>query len=106
MLKQVSRRVSQLEGERESTLAALAKLQNAESGLSPQGSIQLIDCLPLGNFEMSQAPEALLRRLFETFRLRMRYNRQTNAMSLEVTVDSRDLESIVDSVTHLVRACS
>ena len=62
MLKQVSKRVSQLEDERESTLAALAKLQNADPGLSPQGPIHLIDCLPLGNFEMAQAPEALLRR--------------------------------------------
>jgi site-specific DNA recombinase len=104
MLKQVSRRVSQLEDERESSLVALAKLENADHGVSSQGSIQLIDCLPLGNFEMAQAPEALLRRLFEVFRLRIRYNRQTDAMSLEVTVDSTDFESIVDSVTHLVRA--
>jgi hypothetical protein len=54
--------------------------------------------LPVGIFELSQAFEALLRKLFETFRFKVRYNRITDSLVLELTFGARDLESIADPV--------
>jgi hypothetical protein len=53
---------------------------------------------------VSHALEAVIRRLFETFRLKVCYNRITDSLVVEVTIDARDFESIVDPVTYLVRA--
>lgn len=48
--------------------------------VSEGSSVELIDCLPIGTFELSHAPEAVLRMLFETFHLKVRYNRITDSL--------------------------
>ena len=47
----------------------------------------MLDRLPLGEMEVETATEAILRRVFEAFRLEVAYNRHTNRAECEATCD-------------------
>ena len=104
LLRQVRIRLAELEQERRLVLEKLATLESAAAASTDNEAVDILDCLPILDFELRDAPEEEVRRLFETFRLRVRYDNAARRMRGQVTVDVQDFESLAVAVTHVVRA--
>ncbi|MGH2708935.1 MAG: recombinase family protein, partial [Actinomycetota bacterium] len=101
LLRQVRLRLTELEEERQQTLGRLAALEAAAPVAADRHAVDVLDCLPILDFELRGAPEEKVRRLYEAFRLRVRYDKAAMLMRCEVTVDVQDFESLAAAVTHV-----
>jgi hypothetical protein len=100
LLREVRRRLEELEREKLDKLAALHQAGVADTGDEPQ-SPELIDRLPILQRGLEKVPEPLLRQLFDTFRLVASYDKTTNRLRCEVTVRENALDSLSSFFTHV-----
>ncbi|MGH2767575.1 MAG: hypothetical protein ACRDIF_01270 [Actinomycetota bacterium] len=84
-------RLTELEQERQQTLERLAAFVATAPVAADREAVDILDCLPILDFELRSAPEEKMR-LYEAFRLRVRYDKPAMLMRCEVTVDVRDFE--------------
>lgn len=102
MFRRVRIRVAELEHERLALADELTTIDSEED--SELQNPDLIDVLPILDFQVSELPPHLQRALYEAFRLRVHYNKLNHRMRCEVTIDSRDLEKLRHVITHAVCA--
>ncbi|XVQ15111.1 recombinase family protein [Spirillospora sp. CA-255316] len=81
--RDVNARAAHLSAERDEKKTKLAELENARP---TRQCPTLLDEIPAGSIDLGRVPEATLRKLFEAFRLEMRYDRKTNKVRCQVTV--------------------
>jgi hypothetical protein len=94
MLRQIRDRVDQLEAERRAR--PFSSTPYVRPIRDSSGPPELLDLLPvLRRADLSKAPEPALRRLFESFRLQIRYDKHSNTAVCRVTI--RDDGGIAES---------
>ncbi|GAA3239705.1 recombinase family protein [Actinocorallia longicatena] len=79
----VKARAAQLKAEIDAKTTSLAELKH--SGPPAVQCAGLLDQLPLGRIDLEKLPEELLRKLFNAFRLEMRYDHVTNLVTVQIT---------------------
>lgn len=71
----------------------------------PRGnSDYLLGYLPILDGDFALVSQKSARELLEAFRLKMAYDKLTDLVRIEVTVEAREVDSILGLITHLVRA--
>jgi site-specific DNA recombinase len=102
LVRRVSDRVAELEEERIQMVTELKSLE--ESSETERDSSYLIESLPIldGDFELASQQSA--REMLEAFRLKMSYDKLIDKVLIQVTVDAREVDSILGLITHLGRA--
>jgi site-specific DNA recombinase len=93
LFQRVRDRLRELEHEKLQKLQELSSLE-AQAFDTPPQAVELLDELPLIDFEPSSVPEASLRRLFEAFRLEVRYDRPKNHAYCRVTLSDDSVQSL------------
>lgn len=83
LMRDIRARSAVLSAERNARLAELSAVENARPARSCP---ELLDLLPAGAVDLSKAPEPVLRRLFEAFRLDVRYDKRTDVAECQVTL--------------------
>ncbi|MGH2704063.1 MAG: hypothetical protein ACRDJ4_02905 [Actinomycetota bacterium] len=94
VFRRVRDRLAELERERSETLERLRELE-ARGTPGDRRNPARLDELPILDGELAEAPEPLLRRLFEALRLKVAYNRTTNVARCEVTVAADALDEVL-----------
>ncbi|MBO0885649.1 MAG: hypothetical protein J2P17_36010 [Mycobacterium sp.] len=83
LLADIRGRAAELDAERTAKLTELADLEHARP--SPHRP-ELLDRLPIADIAIPQLPGQLRQRLFEAFRLEIRYNKTTNIARCQITI--------------------
>jgi site-specific DNA recombinase len=94
MFRQIRQRMQQLEKERREKLEELEALRREQPDVSP-GSPELLDELPVSDEQLVSAPEGLLRDLFDSFRLEVRYNKVSSWAKCRVAINEEGLDGLV-----------
>jgi site-specific DNA recombinase len=94
MFRQIRQRMQQLEKERREKLEELEALRREQPDVSP-GSPELLDELPVSDEQLVSAPEGLLRDLFDSFRLEVRYNKVSGWAKCRVAINEEGLDGLV-----------
>jgi site-specific DNA recombinase len=81
--RDVHARAAKLSADCEAKAALLTELENNQP---TRPCPALLDLLPTGRINFETASEPMLRRLFDAFRLEIRYDRETNIASCQVTI--------------------
>jgi site-specific DNA recombinase len=90
-----------LDTERRATLAALADLDAAE-GNAPAQDAGLLDALPYLTLDLAEAPEQLLRGLFETTHLAVRLQPDSNDVAITIRLPADDLPHIAHAAERII----
>jgi site-specific DNA recombinase len=101
MFRQIRSRLHELESERLLKIQQLSELE-IPGVESPPQAMELLDELPVIDFEPGSVPEANLRHLFEAFRLQVRYDKIDNQAQCRVTLsdDGVDVANENDAVAR------
>ncbi|MGH2705780.1 MAG: recombinase family protein [Actinomycetota bacterium] len=94
VFRRVRDRLAELERERSDKLERLGELE-AQEAPGDRGNPELLDELPILDGELAEAPEPLLRRLFEALRLKVAYNKTTKVARCQVTVAADALDEVL-----------
>jgi hypothetical protein len=92
--------MDELENERLRKLKDLHALRGEESDADP-ASPDLLDQLPVGGVNLSSAPEHVLRRMFESFRLQVRYDKVASWATCRVAIREEALEQLLTDSSAL-----
>ena len=93
-----------LEAEKTAALSAVAGLDAADAAeptRSDPGDVTLLDQLPYLRFKLAQAPEPLLRALFEATRLTIDLHEHSDDATITVTLPADDLPTIAAAAREL-----
>lgn len=83
LVRDIRERSAALSAERNAKLDELAKVERHQP---ERPCPELLDLLPTGKVDLAKAPEPLLRRLFEAFRLEIRYDKRTDVAECQITL--------------------
>jgi site-specific DNA recombinase len=89
-----------------SALADLGRSAEAESGLPIVADVDLIDALPYLALNLAQAPEGLLRTLFEVTQLGIRIDAEGDRATLEITLPEDQLPVITGAAERITEEMS
>jgi site-specific DNA recombinase len=92
LARDVTTRLAELRAERDSTQRELADLERQPPAVP---SPRLLDALPIGPHRLAELPEPELRRLFEAFRLEIRYDRHTGVARCRVTLTAETQPAVL-----------
>ena len=98
-------RVAVLDQERSAIVDELRKLE-ADRHENQPGSVDLLDALPIGDADFVSLPEPVVRRLFEAFRLQVRYDSGTHVARCRVAISADSVDALREDVALAVRAPS
>jgi site-specific DNA recombinase len=102
LFRRVRERLSELEHERLLKIKELEPLE-AEQLESVPGAVELLDELPIGEDLLASAPDDVLRQLFQTFRLEVRFDKPSHRANCRVTIDEDSVAVLgSDSDKHSV----
>jgi hypothetical protein len=93
-----------LEAERRATLAALADLDAAEQAAPHRPSAKdagLLDALPYLTLKLAEAPEALLRSLFETTHLEVRLHPDDDDVTISIRLPADEIPHIATAAERI-----
>jgi len=96
-----------LEQNKTTTRAAITELDTAdaaEPAPPTAGEAALLDALPQLTLKLGEAPEPLLRALFEATRLTIRMHHDTDDVIISVTLPADDLQTIASAANRLPTA--
>jgi site-specific DNA recombinase len=102
--KGLRRSYNDLDAEKTAALTAVAGLDaadDAEPTRPDPGDVTLLDQLPYLRLKLAQAPEPLLRALFEATRLTIDLHEHSDDATITVTVPADDLPAIADAAENL-----
>ncbi|MWA07405.1 recombinase family protein [Actinomadura sp. LD22] len=85
--------------ERSATLSAernakLAELARVEQQRPPRLCAELLEALPEGEVDLAEVPEPVLWRLFEAFRLEIRYDKRTDTADCRITLTGAAIDML------------
>ena len=92
-------RLGELEAERQAKLAALAALEATEEAQSVP--VELLDALPIVDADLLDAPQHILRTLFEGFRLEVRYHKPDHHALVRATIAEDTIDYLDTNVIAL-----
>jgi len=95
--------MDELENERLRKLKDLHALRGEESDADP-ASPDLLDQLLAGDVNLSSAPEHMLRRMFESFRLQVRYDKVASWATCRVAIREETLDQLLTDSSALLAA--
>jgi hypothetical protein len=98
--------MDELENERLRKLKDLHALRGEESDADPASpaSPDLLDQLPVGGVNLSSAPEHVLRRMFESFRLQVGYDKVASWATFRVAIREEALDQLLTDSSALFEA--
>lgn len=105
IFRRVRERLAELERQRLEKVEKLRALE-AEAPQDDPGDVDLLDELPIVAGGLSQAPEDILRRIFQALRLSMRYDKVAGRASCEVAISEDALDEVLAASTLALRAPS
>ncbi|MEV5413165.1 recombinase family protein [Thermopolyspora sp. NPDC052614] len=91
LVRDIQLRAGKLAADQEEKTAELDRLRRAEP---VRQSPELLDALPTGAPDLTMLPEEILRRLFEAFRLRVVYDKDTNIATCTITIARESLHAV------------
>jgi hypothetical protein len=98
--RRIRERMDELENERLRKLNDLHALREEEPEAG-SASPELLEHLPVGDVNLASAPENLLRRIFESFRLQVRYDKVASWATCRVVIREDALDHLLtDSSAH------
>ncbi len=98
-----------LEGERRATLAAIAELDAADQAAparSTADDAELLDALPHLALNLADAPEPLIRGLFETTHLAVRLHEGSDEVTISIRLPVDDLPAIAHAAERITNTMS
>jgi hypothetical protein len=98
--RRIRERMDELENERLRKLKDLHALRGEEPDADP-ASPDLLDQLPAGDVSLSSAPEHVLRRMFESFRLQVRYDKVASWATCRVAIREEVLDQLLTDSSAL-----
>jgi site-specific DNA recombinase len=101
VFRRVRERLGELDRERRAAFDELTALESEEPAAN-SASVDLLDRLPLGTMDLTSAPEEVLRRLFEAFRLEIRYDPQFHQARCEVWIGEDSLTEAAEEASRVV----
>ncbi|CAN5378275.1 hypothetical protein BH20ACT22_BH20ACT22_19120 [soil metagenome] len=101
--RRIRERMDELENERLRKLKDLHALRGEEPDADP-ASPDLLDQLPVGDVNLSSAPEHVLRRMFESFRLQVRYDKVASWATCRVAIREETLDQLLTDSSALLAA--
>jgi site-specific DNA recombinase len=101
--RRIRERMDELENERLRKLKDLHALRGEESDADP-ASPDLLDQLPVSDVNLSSAPEHVLRRMFESFRLQVRYDKVASWATCRVAIREEALDQLQTDSSALFAA--
>jgi hypothetical protein len=102
LFRRVRERLSELEDERLLKFNELQALEAEQLETGPE-AVELLDELPIGEGLFASAPDDVLRQLFQTFRLEVRFDKPSHRANCQVTIDEGSVASLgSDSAEHSV----
>jgi hypothetical protein len=96
MFRRIRDRLRELEDERLQKIREMAELKAPVPGSAPQ-AVELLSELPMVDFEPQLVPETSLRRLFEAFRLEVRYDKLENHATCRATLSDESVETLAQT---------
>lgn len=93
-----------LETQRRTTLAAVAELDAAEQAAPARPTAEdaeLLDALPYLTLNLTQAPDKLLRSLFEITRLEVRLHKDSDDVTITIRLPASDLPHIAEAAERI-----
>lgn len=103
MFRKVRERLDEIDQERRGKEEELSRLEPEELENDPGGP-ELLDLLPSGRADFAPATEEIMRRIFDVFRLRVRYNKTSNKAFIRVTITADALDELIAASAHVVGA--
>jgi site-specific DNA recombinase len=91
LVRDIQNRAAELAEER---AAKHQELHDLEQARPLRSEPALLDEVPVGSTDLSLMPEAILRRLFDAFRLEIYYDKPTNTATCKVTITRDTLEAV------------
>ncbi len=91
LVQDIQNRAAHLAEER---VAKQRELHDLEQARPTQTEPELLDEIPVGSADLALLPEAVLRRLFDAFRLEIHYDKPTNTATCRATITSDTLCAI------------
>jgi hypothetical protein len=101
--RRIRERMDELENERLTKLKDLHALRGEESDVDP-ASPDLLEQLPVGDVNLSSAPEHVLRGMFESFRLQVRYDKVASWATCRVAITEEALDQLQTDSSALFAA--
>ena len=101
--RRIRERMDELENERLRKLKDLDALRGEESDADP-ASPDPLDQLPVSDVSLSSAPEHVLRRMFESFRLQVRYDKIASWATCRVAIREEALDQLLAHSSALLAA--
>ena len=95
--------MEELENKRLTKVKDLHARRGEESDADP-ASPDLLDQLPVSDMDLSPAPEHVLRRMFESFRLQVRYDKVASWATCRVAIREEALEQLLTDSSALFAA--
>lgn len=99
-----ARSYNDLDAEKTAALTAVADLDTADAAEPTRpdpGDVTLLDHLPYLRLNLAQAPEPLLRALFEATRLTIDLHEHSDDATITITLPADDLPTIADAAHNL-----
>ena len=95
LFRRIRDRLEELEQDRLAKLEELRSLEEEEDPGREAQAVELLEGLPVLPEGLSSAPEELLRRLFECFRLNVSYEKPTNLAHVRVSISEDTVEQVL-----------
>ncbi|WP_301176858.1 hypothetical protein, partial [Actinomadura geliboluensis] len=90
LMNDIRRRSAELSNDRN---ARIEQLEQLEQATPAQPRPELLDLLPAGPIRLDVIPEAMQRKLFEAFRLQIRYDCRTDLAHAQVTLTTATIQA-------------
>ncbi|WP_407921529.1 recombinase family protein [Actinomadura soli] len=90
LVNDIRTRSAELSNDRNTRITQLEQLEQA---MPARPSPELLDLLPAGPVHLDTIPEALQRKLFEAFRLQIRYDWRTNVADCRITLTASTIQA-------------
>lgn len=90
LMNDIRQRSAELSNDRNTRIAQLERL---EQTMPARPEPELLDLLPAGPVRLDAIPEALQRKLFEAFRLQIRYDWRTNTADCRITLTAATIQA-------------
>jgi site-specific DNA recombinase len=96
LFRRVRERLSELEQDRIHKLDELQAREAEQFETAPE-TLELLDELPVGEGLFASAPDDVLRQLFQTFRLEVRFGKPSHLANCRVTIDGDSVAAIASN---------
>jgi hypothetical protein len=98
-------RYNDLETERRTLDAELARIKAAAAAPTPDRHGDLLSYLPLATMDLSTLPQPVLRTLCEAFRIRITYDHETRRAHYYAEIEAGSLDGLSKLITHRAQIC-